>query len=63
MASMQQRKKENLLLLQIAGTLLFVVQYILTGKITGAILFTIKTEEQNNDRHKDLCNKFRKRSA
>ena len=39
--SLQQRKKETFLLLQIAGTLLFVVQYILTNRITGAILFTI----------------------
>jgi membrane-bound ClpP family serine protease len=39
--SLQQRKKETFLLLQIFGTLLFIVQYILTGKITGAIIFTI----------------------
>ena len=39
--SLQQRKKENFLLLQMIGTLLFIVQYILTNKITGAIIFTI----------------------
>jgi uncharacterized membrane protein len=39
--SLQQRKKETFLLLQIAGTFLFIIQYILTNRITGAILFTI----------------------
>jgi len=39
--SMQQRKKESFLLLQTAGTLLFIVQYIMTGKITGAVICTI----------------------
>jgi len=39
--SLQQRKKETFLLLQIAGTSLFIVQYILTNRITGAILFTV----------------------
>jgi len=39
--SLQQRKKENFLLFQIVGTLLFILQYILTNKYTGAILFTI----------------------
>jgi len=39
--SMQQRKKERFLLLQTAGTLLFVLQYILTGKITGVVIFII----------------------
>jgi len=39
--SIQQREKENLLLLQTAGTLLFIVQYILAGKYTGAALFTV----------------------
>ena len=39
--SLQQQKKENYLLLQIGGTLLFIAQYILTNKITGAITFTI----------------------
>ena len=39
--SLQQRKKENFLLLQTFGTLLFIIQYILTGKITGAIIFII----------------------
>ena len=39
--SLQQRKKETFLLLQTFGTLLFVIQYILTNKITGAIIFTI----------------------
>ena len=39
--SLQQRKKENFLLFQTGGTLLFIIQYILTNKYTGAILFTI----------------------
>ena len=39
--SMQLRKKESFLMLQTIGTVLFVIQYILTGKITGAVLFTI----------------------
>jgi len=39
--SLQQRKKENLLLFQVAGTTLFIVQYILTGKYTGAVLFAV----------------------
>lgn len=39
--SMQQRKKETFLLLQTAGTVLFIIQYILTDRITGAIIFTI----------------------
>jgi len=38
---MQQRKKENFLLIQTVGTLLFILQYILTEKYTGAILFSI----------------------
>ena len=40
-ASLQQRKKETFLLLQIFGTVLFIVQYILTDRITGAVIFTI----------------------
>ena len=39
--SLQQKKKENFLLIQTGGTVLFIIQYILTGKYTGAILFTI----------------------
>jgi len=39
--SLQQRKKETFLLLQTAGTLLYIVQYLLTSKFTGAILFAI----------------------
>jgi len=39
--SLQQRRKENLLLWQIAGTLLFVAQYILTGRLTGALTFSV----------------------
>ena len=39
--SLQQRKKETYLLLQTAGTLLYIVQYLLTSKFTGAILFAI----------------------
>lgn len=39
--SLQQRKKETFLLLQTGGTLLFIIQYILTNKITGAITFAI----------------------
>ena len=39
--SLQQRKKENFLLLQSGGTVVFIIQYILTGKLTGAILFAI----------------------
>jgi len=38
---MQQRKKENYLLIQTVGTVLFILQYILTEKYTGAILFSI----------------------
>lgn len=41
--SLQQHKKESFLLLQAAGTLFFVVQFILTDKITGAVTFTIVT--------------------
>ena len=40
-ASLQQRKKESFLLLQTTGALLFVAQYILTGRTTGAVIFTI----------------------
>ena len=39
--SLQQRKKESFLLLQMAGTLLFVAQYLLMGKLTGAVTFSI----------------------
>ena len=39
--SLQQRKKENFLLLQTGGTVLFIIQYILTDRITGAITFAI----------------------
>lgn len=39
--SLQQRKKENYLIFQTIGALLFVAQYILTSSWTGAILFTI----------------------
>ena len=39
--SLQQRKKENYLLLQTFGTVLFIIQYLLTNKITGAITFSI----------------------
>ena len=39
--SMQQRKKESFLLLQTLGTIFFVTQYILTDKITGAVIFSI----------------------
>ena len=39
--SLQQRKKENFLLLQTAGTLLFIAQYILTGRLTGALTFSV----------------------
>ena len=39
--SMQQRKKESFLLLQAAGTVLFIIQYIMTGRITGAAIFII----------------------
>ena len=39
--SMQLRKKEHFLLVQTIGTGLFIIQYILTGKITGAVLFII----------------------
>ena len=39
--SQQQRKKETFLLLQTIGTLMFVIQYLLTDRITGAITFTI----------------------
>lgn len=41
--SLQQRKKEYFLLLQTAGTLLFVIQFLLTGRITGAVTFSIVT--------------------
>ena len=40
-ASLHQRKKENYLLIQIGGTVLFIAQYILTNRITGAVTFTI----------------------
>ena len=40
-ASLQQRKKESFLLLQVTGALLFVAQYVLTGRTTGAVIFTI----------------------
>ena len=39
--SLQQRKKENFLLLQTSGTLIFIIQYIMTDKITGAIIFSV----------------------
>ena len=39
--SLQQQKKENFLLFQVAGTLLFIAQYILTGRYTAVALFTI----------------------
>jgi len=39
--SMQLSKKEHFLLAQTLGTVLFVLQYILTDKITGAVLFII----------------------
>ena len=39
--SLQQRKKETFLLLQTGGTLLFILQYILTGRMTGAVVFGI----------------------
>ena len=39
--SLQQRRKEIFLLLQIFGTLFYIVQYILTEKYTGAILFSV----------------------
>ena len=39
--SLQQRKKETFLLLQTGGTLLFILQYILTGRVTGAVIFII----------------------
>ena len=39
--SLQQRKKENYLLLQTFGTVLFIIQYLLADKITGAITFSI----------------------
>jgi len=39
--SLQQSKKENFLLFQVIGTFLFIVQYILTDRYTGAILFSI----------------------
>jgi len=40
-ASLQQRQKERFLLLQIIGTMLFIVQYAVTGRITGAVIFII----------------------
>lgn len=39
--SLQQRKKENLLLIFSCAAALFVIQYFLTNKITGAVLFII----------------------
>ena len=39
--SLQQRNKETFLLLQTGGTLLFILQYALTGRSTGAIVFGI----------------------
>lgn len=39
--SLQQRKKETFLLLQVGGTLLFVVQYILMNRTTGSVTFAI----------------------
>ena len=39
--SMHQRKKETFLLLQIFAAALYVIQYILTDKITGAVIFSI----------------------
>ena len=39
--AIQQRKKETLLILQAVGSLFFIAQYILTGRTTGAITFTI----------------------
>ena len=40
-ASLQQRKKEAFLLLQSGGAVFFILQYILTNRITGAITFTL----------------------
>jgi len=40
-ASLQQRKKETFLLLQITGTVLFIAQYLMTNRITAALLFTV----------------------
>ena len=39
--TLQQPKKETFLLLQTVGTLLFIVLYILTNRITVAVIFTI----------------------
>jgi membrane-bound ClpP family serine protease len=39
--SLQQRKKENFLLLQTAGTLLYIAQFILTGRLTGVLTFSV----------------------
>jgi len=39
--SIQQRKKENFLLLQVAGASLFILRYVLTDSYTGAILFMV----------------------
>ena len=39
--SLQQRRKENFLLLQTAGTLSFIAQYILTDRLTGALTFSV----------------------
>ena len=39
--SMQQRKKEHFLLWQTLGTVLFIAQYLMTDKLTGAITFSI----------------------
>ena len=39
--SLQQRKKENLLLWQMAGTLLFIAQFVLTDRLTGALTFSV----------------------
>jgi len=39
--SLQLRRKEAFLLLQTAGTLLYVLQYILSGRATAAVVFSI----------------------
>ena len=39
--SLQQRNKETFTLLQTGGTLLFILQYVLTGRLTGAVIFGI----------------------
>ena len=39
--TIQQRKKENLLILQIIAMIFFIFQYLLTYRITGAVVFAI----------------------